>query len=144
MTRCHMAAVRKHFPHLPRRKSRSGVLPRPWGSFPTRATSRPRQYHGGRPPASARAPSTVFQRQEISFLFIFWTFHLHGAPHPPERQGGDPARDFLVAWKSPSWPGVDFIQRHPRVYGLILKILFDQHVPGRPGLRHDTPRRNSI
>jgi len=30
--------------------------------------------------------------------------------------------------------GVAFIQRHPRVYGLYLKILFDQHVPRRQEL----------
>ena len=39
--------------------------------------------------------------------------------------------DFFVRLEKSLLAGVDFIQRHPRVYGLYLKILFDQHVPKR-------------
>jgi TetR/AcrR family transcriptional regulator len=42
--------------------------------------------------------------------------------------------DFFVRLEKSLMAGVDFIQRHPRVYGLYLKILFDQHVPKRPEL----------
>jgi AcrR family transcriptional regulator len=39
--------------------------------------------------------------------------------------------DFFVRLEKSLLAGVDFIHRHPRVYGLYLKILFDQHVPRR-------------
>ncbi len=39
--------------------------------------------------------------------------------------------DFFVRLEKSLLAGVAFIQRHPRVYGLYLKILFDQHVPRR-------------
>ncbi len=39
--------------------------------------------------------------------------------------------DFFVRLEKSLVAGVSFIQRHPRVYGLYLKILFDQHVPRR-------------
>ena len=39
--------------------------------------------------------------------------------------------DFFVRLEKSLVAGVAFIQRHPRVYGLYLKILFDQHVPRR-------------
>ena len=42
--------------------------------------------------------------------------------------------DFFVRLEKSLLAGVDFIQRHPRVYGLYLKILFDQHVPRRQEL----------
>jgi TetR/AcrR family transcriptional regulator len=42
--------------------------------------------------------------------------------------------DFFVRLEKSLMAGVDFIQRHPRVYGLYLKILFDQHVPRRQEL----------
>jgi len=42
--------------------------------------------------------------------------------------------DFFVRLEKSLMAGVDFIQRHPRVYGLYLKILFDQHVPKRQEL----------
>ena len=42
--------------------------------------------------------------------------------------------DFFVRLEKSLLAGVDFIQRHPRVYGLYLKILFDQHVPKRQEL----------
>jgi TetR/AcrR family transcriptional regulator len=42
--------------------------------------------------------------------------------------------DFFLRLEKSLLAGVDFIQRHPRVYGLYLKILFDQHVPKRQEL----------
>ena len=42
--------------------------------------------------------------------------------------------DFFVRLEKSLLAGVDFIRRHPRVYGLYLKILFDQHVPRRQEL----------
>jgi TetR/AcrR family transcriptional regulator len=42
--------------------------------------------------------------------------------------------DFFVRLEKSLLAGVDFIHRHPRVYGLYLKILFDQHVPRRQEL----------
>jgi AcrR family transcriptional regulator len=42
--------------------------------------------------------------------------------------------DFFVRLEKSLMAGVDFIHRHPRVYGLYLKILFDQHVPRRQEL----------
>lgn len=39
--------------------------------------------------------------------------------------------DFFVRLEKSLLAGVDFIQRHPRVYGLYLKILYDQQVPRR-------------
>jgi TetR/AcrR family transcriptional regulator len=42
--------------------------------------------------------------------------------------------DFFVRLEKSLLAGVNFIQRHPRVYGLYLKILFDQHVPRRQEL----------
>lgn len=42
--------------------------------------------------------------------------------------------DFFLRLEKSLLAGVDFIQRHPRIYGLYLKILFDQHVPRRQEL----------
>jgi len=42
--------------------------------------------------------------------------------------------NFFVRLEKSLLAGVAFIQRHPRVYGLYLKILFDQHVPRRQEL----------
>ena len=42
--------------------------------------------------------------------------------------------DFFVRLEKSLLAGVDFIHRHPRIYGLYLKILFDQHVPRRQEL----------
>jgi AcrR family transcriptional regulator len=42
--------------------------------------------------------------------------------------------DFFLRLEKSLMAGVDFIHRHPRVYGLYLKILFDQHVPKRQEL----------
>ncbi|MFZ2087170.1 MAG: TetR/AcrR family transcriptional regulator [Desulfobaccales bacterium] len=42
--------------------------------------------------------------------------------------------DFFLRLEKSLLAGVDFIHRHPRVYGLYLKILFDQHVPRRQEL----------
>lgn len=42
--------------------------------------------------------------------------------------------DFFVRLEKSLLAGVEFIQRHPRVYGLYLKILFDRHVPRRQEL----------
>jgi TetR/AcrR family transcriptional regulator len=42
--------------------------------------------------------------------------------------------DFFVRLEKSLLAGVDFIHRHPRTYGLYLKILFDQHVPRRQEL----------
>ncbi|MEJ2070018.1 MAG: TetR/AcrR family transcriptional regulator [Syntrophobacterales bacterium] len=42
--------------------------------------------------------------------------------------------DFFVRLEKSLLAGMDFIQRHPRVYGLYLKILYDQQVPRRPEL----------
>ncbi len=42
--------------------------------------------------------------------------------------------DFFVRLEKSLLAGVAFIRRHPRVYGLYLKILFDQHVPRRQEL----------
>jgi AcrR family transcriptional regulator len=39
--------------------------------------------------------------------------------------------DFFVRLEKSLMAGVDFIHRHPRIYGLYLKVLFDQHVPRR-------------
>ncbi len=41
---------------------------------------------------------------------------------------------FFIRLEKSLLAGVDFIQRHPRIYGLYLKILFDQHVPERQEL----------
>lgn len=43
-------------------------------------------------------------------------------------------QDFFVRLEKSLLAGVDFIHRHPRVYNLYLKILFDQHVPRRQEL----------
>jgi len=42
--------------------------------------------------------------------------------------------DFFTRLEQSLLAGVDFIHRHPRIYGLYLKILFDQHVPRRQEL----------
>lgn len=42
--------------------------------------------------------------------------------------------DFFVRLEKSLQAGVDFIHRHPRVYGLYLKILFDEHAPRRQEL----------
>ncbi len=42
--------------------------------------------------------------------------------------------DFFTRLEQSLLAGVDFIQRHPRLYGIYLKILFDQHVPRRQEL----------
>ncbi|MGQ9687573.1 MAG: TetR/AcrR family transcriptional regulator [Desulfobaccales bacterium] len=42
--------------------------------------------------------------------------------------------DFFVRLEKSLLAGVDFIERHPRVFGLYLKILFDQQVPQRQEL----------
>ncbi|MEW6387450.1 MAG: TetR/AcrR family transcriptional regulator [Thermodesulfobacteriota bacterium] len=42
--------------------------------------------------------------------------------------------DFFTRLEKSLLAGVDFIQRHPRVYGIYLKILFDQRVPQREEL----------
>ena len=42
--------------------------------------------------------------------------------------------DFFVRLEKSLLAGMDFIQRHPRMYGLYLKILYDQQVPRRPEL----------
>jgi AcrR family transcriptional regulator len=41
---------------------------------------------------------------------------------------------FFVRLEKSLLAGVEFIQRHPRIYGLYLKILFDQNVPRREEL----------
>jgi TetR/AcrR family transcriptional regulator len=42
--------------------------------------------------------------------------------------------NFFVRLEKSLLAGVDFVHRHPRVYGLYLKILFDQHMPRRQEL----------
>jgi len=42
--------------------------------------------------------------------------------------------EFFVRLEKSLLTGMDFIQRHPRVYGLYLKIMYDQQVPRRPEL----------
>jgi AcrR family transcriptional regulator len=42
--------------------------------------------------------------------------------------------DFFVRLEKSLLAGMNFIQRHPRVYGLYLKIMYDQQVPRRPEL----------
>ncbi len=42
--------------------------------------------------------------------------------------------DFFTRLEKSLAAGVDFIHRHPRIYGLYLKILFDRHVPRREEL----------
>ncbi len=42
--------------------------------------------------------------------------------------------DFFTRLERSLLAGVDFIQRHPRLYGIYLKILFDQHAPRRQEL----------
>jgi len=42
--------------------------------------------------------------------------------------------DFFVRLEKSLLAGMDFIERHPRVYGIYLKILYDQQVPRRPEL----------
>ncbi len=42
--------------------------------------------------------------------------------------------DFFVRLEKSLLAGVDFIHRHPKVYGLYLKILFDEHAPRRQEL----------
>ncbi len=39
--------------------------------------------------------------------------------------------NFFIRLERSLLAGVDFIRRHPRIYGLYLKILFDEHVPQR-------------
>lgn len=41
------------------------------------------------------------------------------------------AEDFFTRLEKSLLAGVDFVQRHPRIYALYLKILFDEHVPRR-------------
>jgi TetR/AcrR family transcriptional regulator len=48
--------------------------------------------------------------------------------------------DFFLRLEKSLLAGVDFIQRHPRVYGLYLKILYDQQVPRRQDLLHAVRR----
>uniref|UniRef100_A0A7V4G945 TetR/AcrR family transcriptional regulator n=1 Tax=Desulfobacca acetoxidans TaxID=60893 RepID=A0A7V4G945_9BACT len=42
--------------------------------------------------------------------------------------------DFFTRVEKSLLAGVDFIRRHPRLYGLYLKILFDRHTPRREEL----------
>lgn len=42
--------------------------------------------------------------------------------------------NFFVRLEKSLVAGLDFIHRHPKVYGLYLKILFDEHVPERQEL----------
>ncbi len=42
--------------------------------------------------------------------------------------------DFFTRLEKSLWAGVEFIGRHPRIYGIYLKILFDEHVPQRQEL----------
>ena len=42
--------------------------------------------------------------------------------------------DFFMRLEKSLLAGMDFIQRHPRMFGLYLKILYDQQVPRRPEL----------
>jgi TetR/AcrR family transcriptional regulator len=42
--------------------------------------------------------------------------------------------NFFVRLEKSLLAGVDFIHRHPKVYGLYLKILFDEHAPQRQEL----------
>lgn len=42
--------------------------------------------------------------------------------------------DFFARMEKSLLAGVDFIRRHPRLYGIYLKILFDQRVPQREEL----------
>ncbi|MFP3868822.1 MAG: TetR/AcrR family transcriptional regulator [Desulfobacteraceae bacterium] len=42
--------------------------------------------------------------------------------------------DFFTRLEKSLLAGVDFIRRHPRIYGLYLKILFDEHMPQRQQL----------
>jgi|UniRef100_A0A7C3WHH3 AcrR family transcriptional regulator len=44
------------------------------------------------------------------------------------------ADDFFTRLEKSLWAGVDFIRRHPRIYNLYLKILFDQRIPEREKL----------
>jgi TetR/AcrR family transcriptional regulator len=44
------------------------------------------------------------------------------------------AEDFFTRLEKSLLAGIDFIHRHPRIYGIYLKILFDQHVPQREEL----------
>ncbi len=44
------------------------------------------------------------------------------------------AEDFFTRLEKSLLAGVDFIRRHPRIYGVYLKILFDQRVPERETL----------
>lgn len=39
--------------------------------------------------------------------------------------------EFFTRLEKSLLAGVDFVQRHPRIYALYLKILFDEHVPRR-------------
>ncbi|MBW1916852.1 MAG: TetR/AcrR family transcriptional regulator [Deltaproteobacteria bacterium] len=42
--------------------------------------------------------------------------------------------DFFTRLEKSLLAGVEFIRHHPRIYGIYLKILFDQHVPQRQQL----------
>jgi AcrR family transcriptional regulator len=42
--------------------------------------------------------------------------------------------DFFTRLERSLWAGVEFIRRHPRIYSIYLKILFDQHAPRRQEL----------
>jgi AcrR family transcriptional regulator len=42
--------------------------------------------------------------------------------------------DFFTRLEKSLMAGVEFIRLHPRIYGIYLKILFDEHVPGRQEL----------
>jgi|UniRef100_A0A7C5ET13 AcrR family transcriptional regulator len=44
---------------------------------------------------------------------------------------GSEEEDFFTRLEKSLLAGVDFVERHPRIYGLYLKILFDEHVPRR-------------
>ncbi|MBM4284722.1 MAG: TetR/AcrR family transcriptional regulator [Deltaproteobacteria bacterium] len=43
-------------------------------------------------------------------------------------------QDFFTRLEKSLLAGVEFIRRHPRIYGIYLKILFDRHVPRRDEL----------
>jgi AcrR family transcriptional regulator len=50
------------------------------------------------------------------------------------------AEDFFTRLEKSLLAGVAFIQQHPKIYGIYLKILFDQHIPQRQELLQQVRR----
>lgn len=87
--------------------------------------------------ASGIAKGSIYQYfkdKQSLFLYIF-DVAIGVVRHTLLRVKEDTREEeFFVRLEKSLLAGMDFIQRHPRVYGLYLKIMYDQQVPRRPEL----------